>query len=246
MTDAIRSEFRKLRTTRTAFGLLTGMVALTALALWGALSGASHAELAQGLSSPYGYAGVLIIVALFVLVLAIRAYTDEVRHGSVVPTFLATPNRLHVLAAKTAVVTAAAAVFAVAALAAGTGVIAWYLSTHGFAVSVAVGTLAGLFGRAILISVLWAVIGLSIGVVVRHQVAAIVGTLAWLFVAENIVASFAPEIAHWLPASAAGTAAGISNPDPMMTPLVGMLVLAGWAAGAIGLAATVITRRDVS
>jgi hypothetical protein len=135
MTDAIRSEFRKLRTTRTAFGLLTGVVALTALALWGALSGASHAELAEGLSSPYGYAGVLIIVALFVLVLAIRAYTDEVRHGSVVPTFLATPNRLHLLAAKIAVVTAAAAVFAVAALAAGSGVIAWYLSAHGFAVA---------------------------------------------------------------------------------------------------------------
>ena len=31
-----------------------------------------------------------------------------------------------------------------------------------------------------------------------------------------------------------------------MTPLVGMLVLAGWAALAIGLAATVMRRRDVA
>jgi ABC-type transport system involved in multi-copper enzyme maturation permease subunit len=246
MNDVIRSEFRKLRTTRTAFGLLAGAVVLTGLALWGSLGSATHAELAAGLSSPYGYAGVLIVVALFVLVFAIRSYTDEVRHGSIVPTFLATPNRLRVLAAKGVVAVVGAAVFAVAALAVGIGVIAWYLAAHGFAVSVAVGTLAGLFGRGILIAVMWSAIGLSIGVVVRHQVAAIVGTLAWLFVAENIVGSLVPSVGHWLPASAAGTAAGIANPDALMTPLVGMLVLAAWAAGAVGLAATVITRRDVS
>ena len=246
MNDVIRSEFRKLRTTRTAFALLAGAVVLTGLALWGALGSATHVELAAGLSSPYGYAGVLIIVALFVLVFAIRSYTDEVRHGSIVPTFLATPNRLRVLAAKGVVAAVGAAVFAVAALGAGIGVIAWYLAAHGFGVSAAVGTLAGLVGRGILIAVLWSAIGLSIGVVVRHQVAAIVGTLAWLFVAENIVGSLAPSVGHWLPASAAGTAAGISNPDPLMTPLVGMLVLAGWAAGAIGLAAIAITRRDVA
>lgn len=245
MNDVIRSEFLKLRTTRTALGLLVGMMALTGLALWGALGSASPAELADGLTTPYGYAGVLIIVALFVLILAIRSYTDEVRHGSAVPTFLATPDRLRVLRAKAIVAGAAATVYAVAALAAGTGVIVWYLAAHGYGVTVAAGSLAELFGRAILISVLWSVIGVAIGVIVRQQVAAIVGTLAWLFVAENIVGSLLPGVAHWLPGSAAGTAAGISNPDPLMTPLIGTLILAGWAVVAAGVAATVLSRRDV-
>ena len=49
MNDVIRSEFRKLRTTRTAFGLLAGVVALTGLAIWGSLGSATHAELAAGL-----------------------------------------------------------------------------------------------------------------------------------------------------------------------------------------------------
>ena len=62
MNDVIRSEFRKLRTTRTAFGLLAGAVALTGLALWGSLSGATPAELAAGLTSPFGYAGVVVII----------------------------------------------------------------------------------------------------------------------------------------------------------------------------------------
>ena len=142
---------------------------LTALALWDRLSGATPAELAAGLTSPFGYAGVVVIILLFVMVLGIRSFTDEVRHGSVVPTFLATPKRLRVLAAKTAVSAAAAVVFAVVALGVGTGVIAVYLVAHGYAVPVAAWSLAGLFGRAIAIAVLWATIGVSVGVVVRHQ-----------------------------------------------------------------------------
>ena len=114
-------------------------------------------------------------MALFVVVLAIRSYTDEVRHGSMVPTFLATPDRLRVLAAKSAVGAGAAVVFAVGALVVAIGVIAVYLATHGFAVPVTVGALVGPIGRAIVIAVLWSVIGVAVGVMVRQQVAAIVG-----------------------------------------------------------------------
>jgi ABC-2 type transport system permease protein len=245
MNDVIRSEFRKLRTTRTAFGLLAGTVALTGLALWGSLSSATPAELAAGLTSPFGYAGVVIIIMLFVMVLGIRSFTDEVRHGSIVPTFLATPKRLRVLAAKTTVSAAAAVVFAVLALGVGTGVIAVYLVAHGYAVPVAMWSLAGLFARAIVIAVLWTVIGVSVGVVVRHQVAAIVGALAWLFVIENILGSIVPRIAAWLPGSSAIAAVGIDSANALITPAVGMLVLAAWTAGAVGLAATVVRRRDV-
>ncbi|HTG48015.1 MAG TPA: hypothetical protein VK646_10210, partial [Actinomycetota bacterium] len=75
MNDVLRSEFRKLRTTRTAFGLLAGTIVVTGLAMWGSMSSATPAELAAGLSHPFGYAGVLIIVMLFVVVLGIRSFT---------------------------------------------------------------------------------------------------------------------------------------------------------------------------
>lgn len=245
MNAVLRSEFVKLRTTRTAFGLLAGAVALAGLALWGSLSGATAAELAAGLTAPFGYAGIVIIVILFVMVLGIRSFTDEVRHGSVVPTFLATPKRVRVLAAKTTVSAAAAVVFAVAALAVGTGVIAVYLVAHGYAVPVAWWTMGALFAKAIAIAVLWAAIGVSIGVVVRHQVAAIVGALAWLLVVENILSGLIPKIAAWLPASASGAAMGIDSASALVTPAVGLIVLVGWTVGAVALASTVIRRRDV-
>jgi ABC-2 type transport system permease protein len=242
MNAVLRSEFRKLRTTRTAFGLLAGAVVLAGLALWGSLSSATPAELAAGLTAPFGYAGIVI---MFVMVLGIRSFTDEARHGSIVPTFLATPKRLRVLAAKTTVSAVAAVVFAVAALTVGIGVIAVYLIAHGYAVPVAWWTMAELFGKAIAIAVLWAAIGVSIGVVVRHQVAAIVGALAWLFVVENILSGLIPKFAAWLPASAAGAAMGVDSASPLVTPVVGMIVLVAWTAGAVALAATVIRRRDV-
>jgi len=245
MNAVLRSEFRKIRTTRSVFGLLAGTVVLAGLALWGSLSSATPAELAAGLTAPFGYAGIIIIAMLFVMVLGIRSFTDEVRHGSIVPTFLATPKRLRVLAAKTTVSAAAAAVFAVAALAVGTGVIVVYLMAHGYAVPVAWGAMAWLFAKAIAITALWSAIGVSVGVIVRHQVAAIVGSLAWLFVVENIVTGLVPKIGAWLPGSAAGAAMGMGTLNPLVTPVVGMIVLIGWTVGAVALAATVIRRRDV-
>lgn len=245
MNAVLRSEFRKIRTTRSVFGLLAGTVVLAGLALWGSLSSATPAELAAGLTVPFGYAGIVIIAMLFVMVLGIRSFTDEVRHGSVVPTFLATPKRLRVLAAKVTVSAGAAVVFAIASLAVGTGVIAVYLVGHGYAVPVAWGALAWLFAKAIAITALWSVIGVSVGVIVRHQVAAIVGALAWLFVVENILNGLMPKVAAWLPGSAAGVAMGMGALIPVVTPVVGMIVLVAWTVGAVALAAAVIRRRDV-
>jgi len=75
MNAVLRSEFLKLRTTRSALGLLAGTVVLAGLALWGSLSSATPAELAAGLTAPFGYAGIVIIVMLFVMVLGIRSFT---------------------------------------------------------------------------------------------------------------------------------------------------------------------------
>ena len=148
MNDVLRSEFRKLRTTRTAFGLLAGAVVL---------HGPRAVGFAERRDAGRTGGGPHVAVRLrrggrhhrvvFVMVLGIRSFTDEVRHGSIVPTFLATPKRLRVLAAKTAVSAAAAVVFAIAALGVGTGVIAVYLVAHGYAVPVAAWSLAWLFAQ---------------------------------------------------------------------------------------------------
>lgn len=137
MIDTIRSEFLKLRTTRTAGGLAAGLLALTGLAIWGSVANASPAKLAMGLSSTEVLIPLLLVIPVLVLILGIRSFTDEFRHGSVVPTFLATPERRRVLVAKFVVIAGTAAVFTLASLSFGTGLAMAFLAAKGISAPVA-------------------------------------------------------------------------------------------------------------
>jgi len=91
------------------------------------------------------------------------------------------------------------------------------------------------------------VLGVGVGVAVQHQVAAIVGTLMWLLVAEGLLGGFLPEVSKYLPAHAADALMGATGGDPvLLAPAIGGLLLAGWAALSAGVGTTLLERRDVA
>jgi ABC-type transport system involved in multi-copper enzyme maturation permease subunit len=235
MIDTIRSEFLKIRTTRTLGGLLVGLLLLTGLAMWGTMANATPAELATALSSTHALVAALVAIPAIVLVLGIRSFTDEVRYGSIVPTFLATPDRRRVLAAKFVLIAATSMVFAAVALAFATGFVAVWLTAQGISLAIAWGALAAMTGKVLVITALFSVIGVAVGAVVRHQVAAIVGALGWILIV--------PGPARWLPGQSGAIALGI---DAHTSPVVAGLVFAGWAVVAASAAAMSLTRRDVA
>ena len=114
MSDAIRSEYRKLRTTRTVRGLLAGLVGLVGLTTWVVIANAGVGTSVALTSLPL-FIELMVIVPVFALVLGIRVYTDEARHGSIVPTLLAIPARRRVAGAKLGVAGVSGASFALAA-----------------------------------------------------------------------------------------------------------------------------------
>ena len=132
---------------------------------------------------------------MFVLVLGLRSYTDEFRHGSIVPTLLATPDREQVLGAKLVGITAWSLLFTAAAYALTFAIVLPSLSSAGMSTSIAPQAVATLLGKAALTGVLWAVLGLGIGLAVRHQVAAIAGTFIVLIVVENAVSAASRPVA---------------------------------------------------
>ena len=203
MRDQIRSEMRKLRTTRSAWGLFAAAIALAGLAAW-AMVASMHFGPAVALTTLPGFAEMMILVPILVAVLGIRSYTDEARHGSIVPTLLATPNRRRVIAGKLVVLAGAAAVFAIAASLTVAIVSGALLVADGVAISVSLAALAVLLAKAIAICALWAAIGLGMGVTVTHQVAAIVGTILWVLVAEGLVEMLSAPVARFLPAARDG------------------------------------------
>ena len=241
MRDTMRAEFRKLRTTRSAFGLLVGMVLLSGLAIWGTVASASPAELATGITRPQVLFGAVIAIPLFATVLGIRSFTDEYRYGSIVPTFLATPDRRRVLVAKAVTSAVTATAFAAVTMGVGIAVALAFLSTHGIAATIAWGTVAALVGKVIVLAALWSAIGVGVGAIIRHQVAAIVGTLAWMLIAESVVVGIVPELGRWLPAQTAAIGFGLESGVRALVPAVAFV---GWTAGVLALAAATL-RRDV-
>lgn len=101
MTAQINAELLKIRSTRTTIALALAMLALVLLftLLSGLLTKAPHLATSQdqiGMLSVGSLAGVLSALAGVMLI------TSEYRYGTIRPTFLFTPRRSRVLAAKLA------------------------------------------------------------------------------------------------------------------------------------------------
>ncbi len=94
-------------------------------------------------------------------------------------------------------------------------------------------------------SIWWAALGVGVGLAVRHQVAAIVGSMLWVMVGETILISLVPEVGKYLPSNA--TSAVIGGPgEELLGPAGGALMLAVWSAAAMGVGAILMRRRDVA
>ena len=248
MKDTIRAEWRKLRTTRTGKGLLAATVALTALGAWGTLH-----EMGPATSTASTIAALPLFllatwsVSILAMVLGIRSVTDEVRHGSLVPTLLATPDRRRVVGAKLAVAATAGAVLGLAAIATGTAFAMIWTATHGGMLALGGTAFAILALKVAAVGAAWAAIGLGIGLIVRHQVAAIVGALVYLFVVEDLIGGLFRGVAKFLPGSAADAFIGMSaGGAELVAPVVGAVLLAGYAALSMGVGTERLVRGDIS
>ena len=247
MIGAIRSELRKLTTTRNPRSLMLIGTALIMLFTWGSLTATE--AMGVPLDRQLFVRGIVPqLLFTLALVLGIRGFTDEFRHGSIVPTMLATPDRRRVLIAKVAAIAVGAAVYALLAEVAAVGLGAAIMTWKGMALSLAVGPLARELALIALATVGWSVIGVGIGALVKHQVAAIVGSLVWLLIGEGIVAVYLPSAAKFLPGSASmsmiGTAVG--DGSVILPALAGAAVFAGWMLALVTGGGVALERRDVA
>jgi ABC-2 type transport system permease protein len=246
MTALVRSELLKIRTTRSWWGYLGTLVLLVGLAT--AAEVGSREELEQvELVSLADLAG---ITSLLAIILGITIVTAEFRHGTITPTLLATPKRGLVLAGKAISGTAVTLLFVLLAFLVVTAVaLTWSLfATVDF--NGDGGEVAGRAAKVALGVVLWLLLGVAIGVAVQGQVAALVGTLVWIFLVETLLIG-ALGLVDWegvrkyLPFQALDGADGVGG-DELLSywPAVGVSL--AWIAliGAFG--AVRLARRDIT
>ncbi|MGA9160345.1 MAG: ABC transporter permease [Actinomycetota bacterium] len=245
MRNQIASEFRKLATTRSIYAMLAGLVAIVGLGVVATTTDGEPGSLLAPLEHQVFLNVSLTIAPLFGLLLGLRSFTDEFRYGSIVPTLLASPVRRRVLGAKLVATAGGGVVLSLAAVAISFAVGVPMLVAKGIDVTWSTGELVVIVGRLIGASVLWTAIGVGLGLAVRHQVAAIAGTLVWLLAAEGILSGLVPNVAKYFPGAAGFATVGI-NPAELLTPALGAALLGAYAVAAVAAGGILMQRRDIA
>jgi hypothetical protein len=248
MTRLVRAELAKLRTIRLFYGVAAAMAAFGVLTVVANVTSAGR----QGnppLSAHTlpGLAGApATMLSGAALLLGILGMAGEFRHHTITQTFLATPDRGRVVAAKLAAYALAGISVAALTLAVTTVVSLSWLSAKGVAVSVLDGELGRALAGTLLAAGLCGLVGVGVGALVRNQVAALVGVLVWAVVVEGLLLSLlnAPNLGKWLPSAAA---AALTNPsDGHLSRWAGGLLFAAYGLALSVVGTRFVIRRDVT
>jgi ABC-2 type transport system permease protein len=230
MRDLVAAEWLKLRTTRLLSGVIPAAVAISLVAVVGSVLAADRFDVA--LDSAEGIRRVLPVTgtgALLLLIAGILIAAGEYRHGTAADTFLTTPRRHRVTAAKLLVGgglgVAVGTLTAITCVAAAAVVYELKGATVPFDDGGLWLTLAG----TVVYTSLFAVVGVALGTLVRNQVLAVAGALAWIAIIEHILVNLVPDIGRWLPA-AAGQAIVRTPLDGLLSAPAGVALLAAYAA----------------
>jgi ABC-2 type transport system permease protein len=244
MTDQLRSEALKLRTTRTAILLVLGAAALTALGA--VIEGVSPTadELARESTqrTVFGAAGSTAV--LFATLLGLLAVTGEFRYGTIQPTLLVEPRRRIVLAAKTVTSVVGGVLLAAACVgvsfAAGLSILAYrdvdFALTGAHTPALTLGTIAA--------SGLGGALGVAVGTLIRNQAGAIVALVGYAVAVDAVLFAAAPSLGRYLPGKAGDALTG-QPVEHLLAPGPGAVVLLAWTLAILAAAAIRNERSDI-
>jgi ABC-2 type transport system permease protein len=244
MTSQFNAELLKVRSTRTTLGLVLGMVSLIVLfSLLTGLASKEHelltTEQQREALSIGGIAGIFSALGGIMLV------TSEYRYGTIQPTFLFTPRRRRVLAAKLAAGALAGVVFGFVGALLSFGIGYACLAGRGIDYALSGGQTALLLLGTVVVTALWGAIGVGLGGLLRNQVSAIIALLAWGFVVENLLFGLVPAVGRFAPVHAGDGFVGLTT-EHLLHAVPGALVLVVWAAVLSAVGVAVAVRRDIT
>ncbi len=247
---ALRSEWIKLTTLRSNVTILALTPIIGVLLSWIL---AVFVKIDPDTNKPFTIGETFVFSTWLSTVLAaiagILMFTSEVQHGTMAAAVTAQPARWVTAAAKTAI----AACFGLAMGALGmigglSGTLLGGLES---------GDTSGMAATALwglLLATLAPLLGLGIGMILRHSAAAVSILLVWVFVLENLIRTLVPANVHrFLPFSAAngliGTGTGTDTPEMLAAALSRVqdaFLFGGYAAAALAVGTVLLYRRDMS
>ena len=248
MIQLVRAELLKLRTTQVWFWMLLLAIAVGVLAVVATLA-SKDVKSAADVPLLFANANGAIVTAFILGVLGI---TTEFRYQTITPTVLQTPSRWTV-AAKLLSYAIIGLAYALACLAVQLMIALPWLSAKGIDFSLSDPDLRrAIFGFPV-IFLLFAIMGIGVGALLRNQIVAMVVGLVFLLALENILVAI-PKVRNAYPYLPGGAMQGVlypaDEPGPDGVDLFGttgsLLVLLAWALIPAVIGAAYSLTRDIT
>jgi ABC-2 type transport system permease protein len=247
MTRLVNAELLKLRTTRTTIGVLALTAATTALIMIAVMLLAGRPG--QPAIEP-GILRDLVVVAkgplaIFALILGVLGMSGEFRFGTATPTFLVTPDRGRVVAAKLVAGALAGATLAAASAVVTLAMGLPWLYAKGVDVTILDADVASRLLGLAATSALHAVLGIGLAALVRNQVVAVAAGLLWMRVEDLLPAVLhRPGLGRWLPE---GAASALTDASAATLPMwAGGLLFAAYGLALALIGTRLVVRRDLT
>ena len=241
MTTLIANEIRKLRTIRGLWLLLAAGPVLVIVGVAGAIAGADVTQ-PQTAVHAVAHAG---LVSLLTLIFGITAVAGEYRHQTITDTYLATPRRGRVIAAKFAVYITAGVGFGLVLAITAVIATAVAIPANGGSFDLSNSDLWSTLAGGVAANVAFAAIGVSFGALIRNLAAALAAALAWIAFVEGLIGELISDLEKWLP-FAGGQALARLPGAPDISQWAGGLLLAAYTVVFAAIALTTSVRRDIT
>jgi ABC-2 type transport system permease protein len=247
---ALRSEWIKLRSLRSTPGLLAAVVVIGVLLSWIL---ATFVKTDPDTHVPFTIGETFVFSTWLTMVLAIvmgtLSITSEVQHGTLATAVTTQPARWVIVTAKALVSSGLGLAMGALGMAAGLG----GAVIGGLESGDSSGSLATA-GWGLLLTALAPMLGLGIGMIVRHSAGAVTGVLVWALLIENLVKGFAPtSFTRLMPFSAAAGLLNIKTAGDNAETLAAALtrtqdafIFSGYIAVAVAIGTALLYRRDAN
>jgi len=251
-TRLLRSELRKLTTTKMPWAFLAVLVAIAAInasaVIWGTdFDGAKTfiSTAADQRSMVAFAANATVIAGLFGAIAAAREYAN----GTVIPTFLSSPRRHRAVLAQLAAIAIGGAVVGLVGAALTVLAVAAALPATEFDFLISAAGVARVLAAAAYAGAAGAVLGAGIGAIVRNTGGAVTGAVLALIVAPPLIVQLVNDASSWMPSPLATALSGVdaqaAGVESQASVVASLAALALWALVPALIGLVTVERRDV-
>ena len=241
----IRGELRKLTSTRMPWAFLAVLIAISATTAIAVIYGTDMDGTKTFISTAADQRSLMAFAANATMIAGLFgaiAVAREYGHGTVVPTFLASPRRHRTVLAQLAAVSLAGGLLGLVGAALTVAGVALTLPTTDYDFMVSAGGVTAVLAASTFAGAAGAVLGAGIGALVRNTGGAVTGTVLLLIVAPPLIVQLVSDATSWVPGTLANVLSGVGHDVSRPAALA---ALAAWATIPALVALIAVNKRDV-